>query len=90
MVRIKKRKKIHAFRLRKQVVNHQLYKGIIVGAKSGITRRDGRKVVFRTNRIILLTRDKESIIGTRIFGPVLKEFRHKKYMRLLLLSSKHI
>lgn len=90
VIRTKKRKKIHALRIRKQVVTHQLYKGIIVNAKTGIKKCDGRTVVFNNNSIILLSRDKENIIGTRIFSPVLKEFRHKKYMRLLLISLRQL
>lgn len=49
---------------------------------------DGRQLVFDKNTCVLLN-SKRVLYGTRIFGPILKEFRAKKQFKLLALSSSH-
>jgi large subunit ribosomal protein L14 len=51
-------------------------------------RFDGRHVVFNNNACILLNRKKVPY-GTRVFGPILKEFRKQKKVKLLSISSSH-
>ena len=51
-------------------------------------RVDGRQVVFSRNTCMLLNR-KSVPYGTRVFGPVLKEFRKQKKIKLLMVSSSH-
>ena len=51
-------------------------------------RVDGRNVIFNGNSCILLNK-KEVPYGTRVFGPVLKEFRNQKKVKLLAISSSH-
>lgn len=72
------------------VENHVMYKALILQTKQGFIRRDGRKIRFNKNSVILLTRLQEKFIGTRIYGNVVKEFRNKKYVKLIMLSSKLI
>lgn len=67
-----------------------MYKALIVQTKQGFIRRDGREIKFNKNCVILLTRLQEKPIGTRIYGNILKEFRNKKYVKLIMLSSKLI
>lgn len=76
--------------LKSPVENHFMYKALIIHTKKGILRKDGRCIKFAFNSVILLTRLQEKTIGTRIYGPLLKEFRNKKFMKITLISSKII
>ena len=50
-----------------------------------IFRKDGSKVQFDSNSVVL-TDEKGEPIGTRIFGPVTRELRAKKYMKIISLA----
>ena len=52
------------------------------------TRVDGRGLLFTKNTCILLNR-KKTPYGTRVFGPILKEFRTQRNFKLLSISSSH-
>ena len=49
---------------------------------------DGRQLVFDKNTCVLLNL-KKALYGTRIFGPIVKEFRTQNNFKLLALSSSH-
>jgi large subunit ribosomal protein L14 len=51
-------------------------------------RLDGRQVIFNKNTCILMN-SKRALYGTRVFGPILKEFRSRSQFKLLSLSSSH-
>ena len=51
-------------------------------------RLDGRQVIFNKNTCILMN-SKKALYGTRVFGPILKEFRSRSQFKLLSLSSSH-
>jgi large subunit ribosomal protein L14 len=85
-----KAKKINAGSTKTSVENHQMYKALIIQTKKGFVRKDNRIMKFKKNKIILLSRNQEKLIGTRILGLVAKEFRNKKYMKLLTISSRSI
>ena len=51
-------------------------------------RLDGRQVIFNKNTCILMNSNK-ALYGTRVFGPILKEFRSRSQFKLLSLSSSH-
>jgi len=61
-----------------RVENHLIYKGIIIHNKTGFFRKDQSHILFNKNSIILLTRNNEKLICTRIFGTLVKELRNKK------------
>ena len=67
-----------------------LYKALITYTKIGKLNWDGTRVRFNKNIVVLLHRTKETLIGTRILVPLLREFRSKKYLKILLLSFKII
>ena len=48
-------------------------------------RPDGTYIKFDTNSAVLITKDNEPI-GTRIFGPVARELRGKKFMKIVSLA----
>ena len=85
-----KAKKINVGSTKTSVENHQMYKALIMQTKKGFVRKDSRIIKFKKNKVILISRNQEKLIGTRILGLVAKEFRNKKYMKLLTISSRSI
>lgn len=76
--------------LKPAVENHVMYKALVIRTKVGLIRKDGQQFKFEKNGVILLTRAQEKLIGTRIFGPILREFRNLKQMKVLALGSRII
>ena len=63
----------------------QLVKGVIVRTRSAYRRKDGTFIRFDDNAIVLINPQGEPV-GTRVFGPVARELRDKKMMRILSLA----
>ncbi|HCU23834.1 MAG TPA: 50S ribosomal protein L14 [Deltaproteobacteria bacterium] len=60
-------------------------KGVIVRTRKEIQRADGSYIRFDQNSIVLIN-DAGEPIGTRIFGPVARELRAKKFMKIISLA----
>lgn len=60
-------------------------KGVIVRTKKEIPRTDGSFIRFDKNSVVLVN-DAGEPLGTRIFGPVARELRAKKYMKIISLA----
>ncbi|MDX1386344.1 MAG: 50S ribosomal protein L14 [bacterium] len=60
-------------------------KGVIVRTKKEISRTDGSFIRFDQNSIVLIN-DAGEPLGTRIFGPVARELRAKKFMKIISLA----
>ena len=60
-------------------------KAVIVRTKSGARRKDGSYIRFDENAAVII-KDDMSPRGTRIFGPVARELRDKKFMRIVSLA----
>ena len=60
-------------------------KAVIVRSVFGIRRPDGSYVKFDENAAVIIKEDL-SPIGTRIFGPVARELRDKKFMKIVSLA----
>ncbi|HRY33641.1 MAG TPA: 50S ribosomal protein L14 [Bacteroidales bacterium] len=60
-------------------------KAVIVRTKKEIRRSDGSYIRFDDNACVLLTASEE-LSGTRIFGPVARELRDKKFMKIVSLA----
>ena len=60
-------------------------KAVIVRTKSGARRKDGSYIKFDENAAVII-KDDMSPRGTRIFGPVARELRDKKFMRIVSLA----
>jgi len=58
---------------------------VIVRTKKEIRRRDGSYVRFEDNAAVLINRQGEPL-GTRVFGPVGRELREKKFMKIVSLA----
>ena len=57
-------------------------KVVVVRTKKEVRRKDGSYIRFEDNAAILLNENDE-IKGTRVFGPVARELREKKYMKII-------
>ncbi|MHC1749866.1 MAG: 50S ribosomal protein L14 [Cellulosilyticaceae bacterium] len=60
-------------------------KAVVVRTKKEIRRADGSYVRFDENAAVIIKEDKNPR-GTRIFGPVARELREKKYTKILSLA----
>ena len=58
---------------------------VIVRTAKEIRRADGSYIKFDTNAAVLLSKQGEPV-GTRIFGPVARELRARKYMKIISLA----
>ncbi len=58
---------------------------LVVPRASDIRRKDGSVIRFDSNAAVLINKDGEPI-GTRIFGPVTRELRAKKFMKIISLA----
>ena len=58
---------------------------LIVRTKSGVRRSDGSKIGFDENAVVLLNNTRDPI-ATRIFGPVTRELRKAKFMKIVSLA----
>ena len=68
-----------------KVKKGEVYTAVIVRTKKGIGRPEGTYISFDTNSAVLLNKNLEPI-GTRIFGPVARELRQKKFMKIVSLA----
>ncbi|NLK21367.1 MAG: 50S ribosomal protein L14 [Epulopiscium sp.] len=62
-----------------------IIKAVIVRTVKGVRRQDGSYIKFDENAAVIIKEDKNPR-GTRIFGPVARELREKKYMKILSLA----
>ena len=63
----------------------QVTKAVIVRTKKEIRREDGSYIRFDENAAVIINENKEPV-GTRIFGPVARELREKKFMKIISLA----
>lgn len=68
-----------------KVKKGEVAKAVIVRTKREVGRADGSYIKFDTNSAVLINAQGEPI-GTRIFGPVARELRGKKYMKIISLA----
>jgi large subunit ribosomal protein L14 len=68
-----------------KVKKGQVARAVIVRTKKEIRRRDGTYIRFDKNSAVLVDKDNEPI-GTRIFGPVARELRARRFMRIVSLA----
>ena len=63
----------------------EIVKAVVVRTKKENRRQDGTYIRFDDNACVLIT-DQQQPRGTRIFGPVGRELRDKKFMRIVSLA----
>ncbi|MCU0318565.1 MAG: 50S ribosomal protein L14 [Flavobacteriales bacterium] len=62
-----------------------VHKAVVVRTKKEVRRKDGSYIRFDDNAVVILDAAGE-MKGTRIFGPVAKELREKKFMKIISLA----
>jgi len=61
-------------------------KAVVVRTRRALRRSDGSYIRFDGNAAVLVNQDREPI-GTRVFGPVARELRDKRFMKIISLAS---
>ena len=67
----------------------QVARAVVVRTKKEIRRKDGSYIRFDENAAVIINDAKEPV-GTRIFGPVARELRDKKFMKIISLAPEVI
>ncbi|MCX8048754.1 MAG: 50S ribosomal protein L14 [Methylohalobius sp.] len=70
---------------RGRVKKGDVYNAVVVRTKTGVRRSDGSVIRFDTNAAVLLNNQMQPI-GTRIFGPVTRELRTERFMKIISLA----
>ena len=74
---------------RGKVKKGQVSTAVVVRTKKGVRRPDGSLIKFDENAAVLLNAQ-DAPIGTRIFGPVTRELRGEKFMKIISLAPEVI
>ncbi len=64
----------------------EVVKAVVVRTAKERRRPDGSYIRFDDNAVVLLTADTRNPRGTRIFGPVARELREKRFMKIISLA----
>ena len=68
-----------------KVKKGEIARAVVVRTQKEIARPDGSYIRFDGNSAVLITKENEPI-GTRIFGPVARELRAKRFMKIVSLA----
>ena len=63
----------------------QVVKAVVVRTRKELRRKDGSYIRFDQNAAVIINDAKEPV-GTRVFGPVARELRDKKFMKIVSLA----
>jgi large subunit ribosomal protein L14 len=74
---------------RGKVKKGQVMTAVVVRTRKGVRREDGSTIKFDDNAAVLLNAQ-DAPIGTRIFGPVTRELRGEKFMKIISLAPEVI
>ena len=74
---------------RGRVKKGDIYNAVVVSTAKGVRRPDGSLIKFDSNAAVLLNAKLEPI-GTRIFGPVTRELRTERFMKIVSLAPEVI
>ena len=70
---------------RGKVKKGDVMKAVVVRVRKDIRRADGSVIRFDRNAAVLVN-DQNEPIGTRVFGPVARELRERKFMKIISLA----
>ncbi len=71
---------------RGKVKKGEIYNAVVVRTRKGVRRKDGSLIRFDGNAAVLLNARLEPI-GTRIFGPVTRELRTNRFMKIISMAT---
>ena len=63
----------------------EVVRGVVVRTKAQVRRRDGTRLRFDSNAVVLID-TQGNPRGTRVFGPVARELRERKFMKIISLA----
>ncbi len=69
-----------------KVKKGDVYSAVVVRTCKGVRRSDGSLIRFDNNAVVLLTPQLQPV-GTRIFGPVTRELRSERFMKIISLAA---
>ena len=70
---------------RGRVKKGEVYNALVVRTRKGVRRPDGSLIRFDDNAAVILNNNLQPL-GTRIFGPVTRELRGEKFMKIISLA----
>lgn len=70
---------------RGRVKKGEVYNAVVVRTRKGVRRTDGSLIRFDGNAAVILNNQHQPL-GTRIFGPVTRELRSEKFMKIISLA----
>ena len=68
-----------------RVKKGEVRRAVVVRTRKGVSRPDGSYIRFDDNAAVLIDAQREPV-GTRIFGPVARELRGKRFMKIVSLA----
>jgi large subunit ribosomal protein L14 len=71
---------------RGKVEKGNVYNAVVVRTAKGVRRLDGSLLKFDNNAVVLLNSSNQ-VIGTRVFGPIAREVRNEKFMKIISLAQ---
>ena len=74
---------------RGKVKKGEVFKAVVVRTRKELRRKDGSYIRFDDNAAVLINAQKEPQ-GTRVFGPIARELRERKFMKILSLAPEVI
>lgn len=70
---------------RGRVKKGEVHRAVVVRTAKDVRREDGTSIRFDANAAVLINAQQEPI-GTRIFGPVVRELRNRRFMKIISLA----
>lgn len=74
---------------RSKVKKGDVYDAVVVRTRKGVRRSDGSLLKFDDNSVVILN-SKLELLGTRIFGPVARELRTERFMKIISLAPETV
>lgn len=72
---------------RNTVKKSDVVRAVIVRTRKELKREDGSSIRFDDNAAVILEKDTQNIVGTRVFGPVAREVRNAGFKKIISLAS---
>ena len=70
---------------RSRVKKGEIMRAVVVRTSQAVRRSDGSAIRFDNNAAVLVNKNGEPV-GTRVFGPVVRELRARRYMKIISLA----
>jgi large subunit ribosomal protein L14 len=83
---IPKERQINRINKRRKVIKGTIYKAVVVRVRKSIYRTTGERISFSDNAVVLL-KDQDTLLCTRVFGPVSQELRKLGFSKLVSISA---